>query len=208
MEQMTFWLALALKLFTVYFACVALFNLRGRRSYPKTPPRTRFAVLVAARNEEAVIGHLVESILRQDYPPALRDVYVIPNNCTDDTAGAALAAGAQVIECLGAVRSKGGALHQAVRQLLPRGYDAFVVFDADNIADPAFLGRMNDAFAAGARVCKSRMKTGNFAGSAVAGCYGLYFTAFDWIFNRPRAACGLSAKLVGTGFAEIGRAHV
>lgn len=201
MEQITFWLALALKLFTVYFACVALFNLKKRRSCPKAPPRTRFAVLVAARNEEAVIGNLVESILRQDYPAALRDIYVIPNNCTDNTAGAALAAGAQVIGCLGTVRSKGGALHQAVCQLLPRDYDAFVVFDADNIADPAFLARMNDAFAAGARVCKSRMKTGNCARSAVAGCYGLYFAAFDWIFNRPRAACGLSAKLVGTGFA-------
>ena len=60
---------------------------------------------------------------------------------------------------------------------------------------------MNDAFAAGATVCKSRTKAGNPTASGVSGCYGLYKACFDLIWNRPRAACGLSAKLVGSGFA-------
>ena len=59
---------------------------------------------------------------------------------------------------------------------------------------------MNDAFAAGAQVCKSRTRAANPAASGVAGCYGLYNTCFDVIWNRPRSACGLSAKLIGTGF--------
>ena len=201
METFVVALTLFLKLFTVYFACVAIFNLKKRRAYPIAPPQTRFAVIVAARNEEAVIGNLVASILSQNYPAALRDVFVAPNNCTDNTEAAAAAAGAEIIHCLADVRSKGAALHQAIAQLRRRGYDAYVVFDADNVADPDFLSRMNDAFAAGARVCKSRMMTANARESGVAGCYGLYFTSFDWIFNRPRSACGLSAKLVGTGFA-------
>ena len=201
MEEVLFWLSLALKIFTVYFACIALFALKRRRRYPKAAPATRFAVVVAARNEEAVIGNLVESILDQNYPAHLRDVYVVPNNCTDYTAAAATAAGARILHCLGRVQGKGDALHQALGQLLAQDYDAFVVFDADNVADRDFLARMNDAFAAGARVCKSRMKVSNPDRSGVAGCYGLYFAAFDWLFNRPRAALGLSAKLVGTGFA-------
>lgn len=201
MEHFTVALALILKLFTVYFACVAIFNLKKRKTCPAAPPKTRFAVIVAARNEEAVIANLVASILRQNYPAELRDVFVAPNNCTDRTEAAAAAAGAEILHCLAGVRSKGAALHQAVAQLRCRGYDAYVVFDADNIADPDFLARMNDAFVAGERVCKSRMMTANARESGVAGCYGLYFALFDWIFNRPRAACGLSAKLVGTGFA-------
>ena len=201
MDQVTFWLAMALKIFTVYFACVAIFTLKKRRAYPEARPTTRFAVVIAARNEETVIGNLVESILAQNYPAPFRDVFVVPNNCEDFTEAAAAAAGAEIIHCLGPVRSKGDALHQAIGQLMHREYDAFVVFDADNVVHPDFLARINDAMAAGARVCKGRIKAVNPGSSAVAGCYGLYFTSFDLFFNRPRAACGLSAKLVGTGFA-------
>ena len=96
METFVVALTLFLKLFTVYFACVAIFNLKKRRAYPIAPPQTRFAVIVAARNEEAVIGNLVASILSQNYPAALRDVFVAPNNCTDNTEAAAAAAGAEI----------------------------------------------------------------------------------------------------------------
>lgn len=201
LDNILFFMSLALKIFTVYFAVVAVFALRRRRALRRSAPRTRFAVVVAARNEEAVIGNLVRSVLRQDYPEQLRDVYVVPNNCTDGTEAAALAAGARVIRCLGTVTGKGDALHQAFAQLLGQGYDAFVVFDADNTLAPDYLSRMNDAFAAGAMVCKSRTMAANPEASGVAGCYGLYNTCFDLIWNRPRAACGLSAKLIGTGFA-------
>ena len=200
LEQWTLALALVLKLFTLYFVCVAVFTLRRRRAYPKAPPRTRFAVVVAARNEERVIAQLVDSILEQRYPARLRDIYVVPNNCTDYTEAVAAAAGAKILQCLSPVHSKGGALHQALGQLMGKNYDAFVVFDADNVVHPDFLARCNDAILAGARVCKGQHRAGNPGSSAVAGCYGLYFTSFDWVFNRPRAALGLSAKLVGTGF--------
>lgn len=201
MDDLLFILSLSLKLFTLYFAAVAVFTLCRRRKYPRTAPRTKFAVVVAARNEEAVIGNLVHSVLSQDYPASLRDIYVVPNNCTDFTEAAAVAAGARIIHCVGPVSSKGGALHEAFEQLLPLDYDAFVVFDADNVLERDYLARVNDAIAAGAKVLKTRTRAGNSTASGVAGCYGLYNTCFDLIWNRPRAACGLSAKLVGSGFA-------
>ena len=151
-EAVLFILSLCLKVFTIYFATVAVFALRRRKCRARVRPLTRFAVLAAARNEEAVIGGFVRSVLDQDYPEELRDVYVIPNNCTDGTEAAALAAGARVIHCLGKVSGKGDALHQAFAQLMDKGYDAFVVFDADNTLAPDYLARMNDAFAAGAMV--------------------------------------------------------
>lgn len=200
LDTILFVLSLSLKIFTLYFAAVAIFALRRRKRFPRSAPKTRFAVVVAARNEEAVIGNLVYSVLRQDYPEELRDVYVVPNNCSDFTEAAAVAAGAEIIRCLGPVSSKGDALHQAFAQLLSKDYDAFLVFDADNVLAPDYLARMNDAFAAGAQVCKSRTRAQNPTASGVAGCYGLYNVIFDLIWNRPRAACGLSAKLVGTGF--------
>ena len=151
-------LTLLLKAASLWFLAVALFALRKPKRYAVCAPRTRFACLVAARNEEAVIGALVESLKKQDYPDALYDIFVIPNNCTDDTESEALCAGAKIFRCFEPVRCKGDALHEAVAWLLPQRYDAFCVFDADNIADEQFLARMNDAFCAGAQVCKGAMR--------------------------------------------------
>ncbi len=60
----------------------------------KAPVRTaqrnhRYAVMIAARNERAVIGDLIGSIRNQNYPSELIDVFVIADNCTDDTAAIA-----------------------------------------------------------------------------------------------------------------------
>ena len=194
-------LTLLLKAASLWFLAVALFALKKPRPYAHCAPRTRFACLVAARNEEAVIGALVESLREQDYPNALYDIFVIPNNCTDNTEAAALTAGAKIFRCFEPIRCKGDALHEAVAWLLPRGYDAFCVFDADNVADAQFLARMNDAFCAGAQVCKGAMRVKNPYDSWLSGCYGLYFTLFDTFFSHARMSCGLSSKLVGTGFA-------
>ena len=107
-------LTLLLKAASLWFLAVALFALRKPKRYAVCAPRTRFACLVAARNEEAVIGALVESLKKQDYPDALYDIFVIPNNCTDDTESEALCAGAKIFRCFEPVRCKGDALHEAV----------------------------------------------------------------------------------------------
>lgn len=192
-------LALALKCLTAYTVIIGVFFLLPRRRIPQAAPNTRFAVLIAARNEETVIGALVESLHRQRYPRELFDIFVIPNNCTDDTAGAAWRAGARLLACQEPVHCKGDALRQGFQRLMGK-YDAYCVFDADNVVDPDFLARMNDAVAAGAQAAKGRHLAMNPFDSWVTGCYALYFENMDLLYNRPRAAIGLSAKLAGTGF--------
>lgn len=191
----------ALRVFSLYFLVIALFCLKRLKRFEAAEAKTRFACLIAARNEEAVIGQLVESLRKQDYPEELYDIYVIPNNCTDATEEAAARAGANIFRCMDPVRCKGDALRQAVAWLLPQGYDAFCVFDADNVVDRRFLARMNDALCGGARVTKASLRVKNPGDSWVSGWYGLYFTLCDTFYSRARANCGLSAKLVGTGFA-------
>lgn len=191
--------AFALKCLTVYTAVISLFFLLPRRRTPKAPPKTRFAVLIAARNEEAVIGNLIKSLHDQDYPKALFDIYVMPNNCTDNTEAAARRAGAKILPCLASVHCKGDVLHQAMEQLMGK-YDAYCVFDADNIAAPGFLSRMNDAVVSGAQAAQARRVASNPYSSWVSGCYDLYFENFNTLYSRPRAWLGLGAKLTGTGF--------
>ena len=192
---------LPLRVFTLWFFLTALMFWKNPAPYEKRAPKTRFACLVPARNEETVVAALVRSLRQQDYPDALYDIYVIPNNCADDTEGAARAAGAKIFRCFDAVRCKGDALHEAVAWLLPQKYDAFCFFDADNIVHPDFLARMNDAMCSGARVAKARLRVKNPDDSWVTGCYALYFALNDTFFSRSRANLGLSAKLVGTGVA-------
>ena len=194
-------LSLGLKLFGLWFGATALLFWKRPAPIPRRAPRTRFACLIPARNEEAVIAAAVESLRRQRYPAPLFDIYVIPNNCTDGTESAARAAGAGIFRCFERVTCKGDALREAVDWLLPRGYDAFCVFDADNLVHPDFLARMNDALLSGAGAAKGRMAAKNPGDGPIAGCCAVYFALFETFFNRSRANLGLSAKLVGTGFA-------
>ncbi|MFR8333265.1 MAG: glycosyltransferase [Oscillospiraceae bacterium] len=56
----------------------------------------RYAILIAARNEEAVLPHLLDSIAAQDYPAELLTTFVVADNCTDRTAQVAQDRGARV----------------------------------------------------------------------------------------------------------------
>lgn len=190
------WIA---KILTGYTVLMSIFFLLPRKHYAKSLPKTRFAVLIPARNEENVIGLIIKSLLAQDYPAELFDILVIPNNCTDNTETAALQAGAKVMSCTSPVSTKGEVLRQILAQLKGK-YNAYCVFDADNTVDPQFLSRMNDAIAAGAKVAKSRQCALNPYDNWVSGGYDLYFQSINLLHSRARMAFPLSAKLIGTGF--------
>ena len=192
-------LDLFLSLLAGYTAVISLCCLLPAKKYPVAPPQTKFAVLIPARNEEAVVGTLVESLQAQDYPDDLYDIYVIPNNCTDATEAAARNAGAKILHCTSPVSTKGEVLHQILQKLSGQ-YDAYCVFDADNVADPAFLSRMNDVAAAGGQAAKSRQCALNPYDSWISGCYDLYFQSINLLHSRARMPFPVSAKLVGTGF--------
>ena len=110
----------------------------------------RFAAIVSARNEEAVIGELLESLQRQNYPQELLDLYVVADNCTDNTAATACQAGAFVYERFDQKhKGKGYAIDYLFRRLKEERkdvYDGYFVFDADNLVDPNFVSEMNRTF--------------------------------------------------------------
>lgn len=188
-----------LRLMTLYTGLIGFLFFLPRRKFKVSPPKTRFAVLIPARNEENVIENIIESVRCQNYPCELYDIIVIPNNCTDNTAEIARRAGAKLLFCTGLIRGKGDVLHQVFEQIMGQ-YDAYCVFDADNLLDPDFLARMNDAVMGGALVAKGKQKATNPYESWVSGCYDLYIESANTLHSRPRESLGLSAKLIGTGF--------
>ena len=193
---------LIFKLLSLYFLAVSLFCLCRRKKPAASAGQRRFAILIAARNEESCIAGLIESLQAQRYPRELFDIWVLPNNCTDHTVEAAQRAGARIIEMPSSVRSKGAALQYAADTLLrdQQHYDAFCVFDADNEADPAFLAEMNQALSRSA-IVKSRILAKNRMQAGISACYEIYFCTANRFLNRAREALGLSARVIGTGFS-------
>ena len=57
-----------------------------RKRQKQEAPLHRFAILIAACNEEAVIGNLLDSIAAQSYPERFLKVFVVADNCRDKTA--------------------------------------------------------------------------------------------------------------------------
>lgn len=189
-------------LYTFYylFTSFAGLLLRPRESAPERPAKHRLAAVIPARNEAAVIGKLVESLMAQDYPRELFDVYVVPNNSQDDTEAVALAAGATILRVDGPVRAKGDVLRGAFAQLSATGrYDAYCVFDADNLADRGFFRAVNNALEAGWQVGQGYRDTKNPFDSWVSGSLAAFYWFLSRFYNESRWRLGMSCHLNGTG---------
>jgi cellulose synthase/poly-beta-1,6-N-acetylglucosamine synthase-like glycosyltransferase len=165
----------------------------------------RYAVLISARNEERVIGHLVQSVREQNYPSELVTVFVVADNCTDRTAEAAEAAGAVVYRRFDKKRvGKGYALDFLLAQIqsdYPRdAFDGFFVFDADNILDFNYIAEMNRTFSQGHRIITSYRNSKNYGDNWVSAGYSLWFLRESRYLNHARMLLGTSCAISGTGF--------
>ena len=161
--------------------------------------------LVCARNEEAVIGNLIDSLRAQRYPSSLLDVYVCADNCTDGTAACARAHGAAVVERIDTARvGKGYAIDHLLGWLRRTGafsrYAGFFFFDADNLLHEDFVDQMNRTFSAGCRVVTSYRNSKNYGDNWITAGYSLWFLRDAQYMNRPRMLLGASSVVGGTGF--------
>jgi cellulose synthase/poly-beta-1,6-N-acetylglucosamine synthase-like glycosyltransferase len=193
------WIMIA---YTGYATVLALIGMVAKPRRLAASPRHRFAIVIPAHDERVVVGNLVDSCLALNYPRRLYDVFVVADNCSDDTARVARAHGAQVLERTSrTLRGKGHALAYAFSRLQStrRRYDAFVVFDADNLVHPDFLNVMNAHLAAGHHIVQGRLDVKNPNDTWVAATFGMSF----WVSNRfwflAKDRMGLSAALGGTG---------
>ena len=127
---------------TFYYFILSMFGLYRKKEEKILKPEKSFAIVVAAHNEEAVIGPLLENLLKLDYPKRLYDIFVVADNCTDKTAIIARNSGAIVHRRFNTEkRGKGYALEWMFHRLFKaeRQYDAIAIFDADNLVKENFL---------------------------------------------------------------------
>ena len=174
----------------------------ARNAPGQSRPLPRFAILIPAHDEAAVITGAVGSVVALDYPAHQRDLFVVADNCTDRTAELARGAGATVYERNDErQRAKGYALGWLLDQLEAEGrrYDAYVVMDADTHLSPNFLRQMAAALASGARVAQAQYRVLNSEDSWTAGIRAVAFALFNHLRPLGRSCFGWSAGLKGNG---------
>ena len=163
----------------------------------------KFMAIIPAHNEESVIKNLVDSLKNQNYDKDLYDIYVIADNCTDNTAKIAKQAGAIVYERFDNLnKTKGHALNWFIRQKIEENadYDAFFVFDADNIVDKNFILNMNKKLCQGEQVVQGYRDIKNPTDSWISSGYAIFYWTMHRFYHLARYNLGLSTLLNGTGF--------
>lgn len=163
----------------------------------------KFMAIIPAHNEEQVVGNLVESLKKLDYPKDLYDIYVIADNCTDNTAKIAKEAGAIVYERFDEKhKTKGHALQWFLKQKIEEDapYDAFCIFDADNIVDVNFLNVMNKKLCQGEEVVQGYKDIKNPSDTWISAGYAIFYWTMHRFYHLARYNIGLSPLMNGTGF--------
>lgn len=182
----------------VVFGLIGIFH--SYHSFKHSKIKHHFTVLIPARNEEAVIGELVDSLKKQNYPKNAYTINVIADHCTDHTAEIAGEHGATVIINEADTHSKGELLNRFFHLAKARIHtDAYLIFDADNLVEPDFLSQMNDAYGEGYKVAQGHRVGKNISDSWISTCYELFFMIQNNFLNHARFCVGKSGYLNGTG---------
>jgi len=189
----------------------------GRQKLNLTPRENpeKIAVLIAARDESAVIEGLLESLEQQTImttaastksapsPLSIRDVFVIVESDQDPTVKICQKHGASVIIRTRPERQrKGYALDEALKQILPqhKSYDAYFIFDADNRLAPDYFEKIFASYRAGYQLATGYRSSKNANENVIAAVSTLTFSMINTIGNQKRTRRGGNIIFSGTGF--------
>lgn len=193
-------IALLVPASVLFLQVLAALPPRSVRAMP-AGPRPPVAVLVPAHNESLLIAQTLCSIMAQlDTEDRL---LVVADNCTDDTARIAAAAGAEVIERNNkAQRGKGHALDYGVRHLAQDPREVVLIIDGDCTIAVDAIKRL-------AKTClltkRPQQALYHMHAPAESGIK-TRIAAFAWLVKnqvRPLGfhRLGLPCQLMGTGMA-------
>ena len=177
----------------------------AKKTLPAAARQYRYAVLIAARNEEQVLPYLLQTLAGQDYPAELYRVFVVADNCTDQTARVARENGATVFERFNTRQvGKGYALDHLLRCIDESegldSFDAFLIFDADNLLQPDYITQINKLCDAGYEGFCGYRNSKNFGSNWVSAGHTIWYLHDSVHLNRSRMLLGNPCAVTGTGF--------
>ena len=194
-------------LLMIHFVIFAIVGIFRKKTFPKSDIVNRYGIIIPARNEEAVVAGLIDSVRKNNYPQDKLQIFVIAHNCTDRTAEIAREHGATVYEYSNPKENTMGFAFKYLFSCIDRDYgtqnfDGFFLFNADNILDINYIAKMHDAFEYynHESVITSYRNSKNFGTNLISGLYGMYFAVGCRLESRGRTALGCSTRVQGTGY--------
>ncbi len=198
-------------LFMLFYFHQGIFLVIGTLKRHKIPNKVfkfhTIGVVIAARNESAVIGNLIKSIQANDYPQSMIKIFVVADNCTDNTAQICRDMGCVVFERFNKEKiGKGYALNYLFTKLHTEPEfanmvpEAYIVLDADNIIKPNYITEMNKMYDSGYDMATSYRNTKNFGDNWISSGYGFWFLHEARHNNNARMHLKSSCAISGTGF--------
>ncbi len=193
---------------TILFAYKSIYFIMGMvatRKFKEAKKKYKYGILIAARNEEKVIGNLLDSIKKQDYPSDLITTFVIADNCTDKTAQIARDHGAICYERFDDLHKTKGFALQFLMDRIGEDYgrlsfDGYFIFDADNLLKSDYVSKMNNAFASGEKIITSYRHSKNFDENWISSTYAIHWLRSIRTDHRARSILRLATNIQGTGF--------
>ena len=201
LQQALVWLMLVYWIYNIVIAFCALIRLKEKPLL--VDKKHKFMMIIPAHNEEKVIKNLIESLHSLDYPKDKYDIFIIEDNCTDNTGKIAKEMGCKIYTRNDSKRkTKGYALNWFLAKVLEEKleYDAFCVIDADNVVDKNFLNAMNRKLCQGETVIQGYKDIKNPADSWISSGYALFYWTQHRFYHLARYKVGLSPLMNGTGF--------
>ena len=163
-----------------------------------------FRIIIAARNEEKVLKPLIRSIEKQKYDKDKYEIYVIPNNCTDNTKQIAIDMKCKVLEPNFSPKSKGEVLNYVFDKFKKNNdFDTYLIMDADNVLDSNFLEEINNKLNEGYKVVQGFRDTKNLYQNYITESYALFFYLQSLFLYEARIRMGESSTINGTGYAVL-----
>ncbi len=89
---------------------------------------------------------------------------------------------------------------KSTKKFKDKDFDAYIIFDADNVVHPDFLLHMNKSLNSGFKVAQGFRDSKNYQDNWISGSYTLFYYIQNFFFNLSRKKLNSSASINGTGF--------
>lgn len=184
-------------IYILVFAFAGLFKIRKKKEV--LVKQRKVAVLIPGYKEDAVIIEVAKDALKQNYPMELFDVVIIADSFQPETIHGLKQLPIVLVEVSFDVSTKSKALNKAMATIGDQ-YDIAIILDADNLMEPNFILKINDAFNRGFKVVQGHRMAKNI-NTSFAVLDAISEEVNNHIFRKGHRVLGFSSALIGSGMA-------
>jgi len=191
----------------LYFSTAVLYTLilgiaghfYKKNTFAKSSSFKRMAVFVPGYKEDTVILVVAEKLSKLEYPKDFFDIIIIADSFQPETLEKLAGLSVTLLPVKFEKSSKAKSLNFALSKLT-KTYDVAVILDADNITQPDYLLKINEAMNSGMSVIQTQRvaKNTNTSFAILDACSE---AINNHLFRKGPNALGLSSSLIGSGMA-------